>query len=159
MNPNATRRAAAVGASASADSGTGPAPTPDRAGAGGGVEPTGAAVAGPPTLADHIDEARVLIDRLQPSEVLGPAQRNMLKVQLGIVLDKSATHPVLAIAYLDSVIARIDGCALRESPDTVAGQGGLGADFVTSCAAQQPIYRCLQGARSQLLKLHDERCA
>ncbi|MEO8280546.1 MAG: hypothetical protein ABI564_12700 [Ideonella sp.] len=106
---------------------------------------------GAKTFEQNIACARDQINLLTANQVTGPAQRNLMNTMLGSVLAYRSGYPSLTLGLLDSVIVRTDGCPLRTTPDTVASQGGTGADYVTNCQSQAAIYACLKGARDQLV--------
>ncbi len=90
------------------------------------------------------------INALTPATVTGPAQKNTMLSMINLASTYFASpYKSLGLGALDSVLARVDGCALRTTPDTVVNRGGAGMDFVTTCPAQGPIYACLKAARDQ----------
>lgn len=100
----------------------------------------------PKTFAENIAAAQNLINQLGPQQVASPAHRTLMNLLLGNVLRYRNSHPSLALSLLNAALLRTDGCALRQSPDTIFSQGGAGMDFVTTCAAQGPIYSYLKDA-------------
>ncbi len=106
---------------------------------------------GPVTLEENLASAYNGINSLMPPAIIGPAQKAQLLNLLGLVSRyKDTPYRSLALASLNSVILRVDGCALRATPDTVLTHGGAGMDFVTTCPAQGPIYTSLKAAQAQL---------
>lgn len=103
------------------------------------------------TLAENLACGSNGINALMQPAIIGPAQKNLLINMLGLVNQyKDTPYRSLASGALNSVLIRLDGCALRTTPDTVLTQGGAGMDFLTTCQAQAPIYACLKAAQTQL---------
>ncbi len=103
------------------------------------------------TLEQNLACARDGINALMPPEIMGPAQKSLM-VNLLNNAERYAATPYrnLSLFSVNSVLARVDGCDLRGTPDTVITQGGAGMDFVNSCPSQAPINQCLKDAQSQL---------
>lgn len=105
----------------------------------------------PQTLEQNIAYAYDALNALAPAESTGPAQKSTLLNLLGVAGRYVGTpYQALALTALNSALVRVDGCALRGTPDTVITQGGAGMDFITSCISQMPIYNRLKAAQQQL---------
>lgn len=105
----------------------------------------------PKTLAENLECGRVGINGLMQPVVIGPAQKNMMLNLVNLAsLYKDTPYRSLSLGALNAAVLRVDGCALRGTPDTITTQGATGMDFVTTCPAQAPIYACLKDAQSQL---------
>lgn len=103
------------------------------------------------TLQENIACASNAINALNPPDVVGPAQKNMMLGLLGLASNYAVgPYSSLSLLTLNSVLARFDGCALRTTPDTIA-QGATGIDFLTTCAAQATAYSCAKAAQGQLM--------
>lgn len=107
--------------------------------------------AGGNTLAQNLACARDGITAMMPPEIIGPAQKNLMLGLLNIVdTYKTGVYKSLSVNALNSLIARTDGCAKNNTPDTISTAGAAGADLVTTCPAQARIYSCLAEAKTQL---------
>ncbi len=106
----------------------------------------------PRTITESLACARDAANALQPATVTGPAQKALLLQLLGVATQYQAgAYRSLSLLAVNSVLARVDGCALRAAPDTLVNQGGTGMDFVTTCQAQATMYACLREAQTQLM--------
>ena len=106
----------------------------------------------PRTISENIACATDALNALVPPTIVGPAQKSLLLQLLGVAAqNQAAPYRSLGLAAVNSVIARVDGCTLRTTPDTLASHGGTGLDFVTTCPAQNTMYSCLKDAQTQLM--------
>ncbi len=106
----------------------------------------------PRSFAENIGNATDAINALMQPDIIGPAQKSLLTNLLGLASRyKDTIYSSLSLTVLNSVLARVDGCALRGTPDTVVTHGGAGMDFVTTCPGQAPIYSALKAAQAQLM--------
>ncbi len=103
------------------------------------------------TLAENLACGRDGINGLMQPVLVGPAQKSTMLNLLNVAsLYKDTPYRSLSLSALNAVLLRVDGCALRGTPDTITTQGGAGMDFVTTCAGQTVIHACLKDAQGQL---------
>ncbi len=104
------------------------------------------------TFSENIASAVGAVNALMQPAIMGPAQKSILLNLLGLAARyQGPPYQSLGLSVLNAAILRVDGCALRGTPDTVVTQGGAGMDFVTSCPAQASVYPFLKAAQKQLI--------
>ncbi len=92
--------------------------------------------------------AQAAVNNLQNSEVDKRGNRDRLARMIAdAIVDIQSLKLAQAKRTIDDALLRVDGCALRGTPDTAAGPD---RDWVVTCGAQATIYPKLLAARQAL---------
>jgi K319L-like, PKD domain len=87
--------------------------------------------------------ASALVQDLGAGDVTNSGNQNALTQLLSSVVTALQNGDVTAARQrLETALSRTDGCALQGAPDG----NGPGRDWITTCAAQQPVYIALHAA-------------
>lgn len=103
------------------------------------------------TFQDNLNCAGAAIDATPISDYQGNlAYKFLLQKYVLLAGIYAPMYPSLSKMILNAAIQRVDGCALRGSPDSYLVGGPYGVDYIVVCPSQAVPYACLSAAQAQL---------